>query len=110
MRPAVCPHQPRRGVPWVVFEGQNAARPKMASRAGVRVRPASSMSQIAMASRAPRLEYSPKMASSSVSSEAMTVAAEKVIDSPTPGEGVRDRVVGRAAGPEFFPDPEDEEQ
>jgi hypothetical protein len=41
------------------------------------------MSAIAMASGAPRLEYSPKVASSSVSSAAMTVAAEKVIDSPT---------------------------
>ena len=36
-----------------------------------------------MASGAPRLEYSPKVASSSVSSAAMTVVAENVIDSPT---------------------------
>jgi hypothetical protein len=83
MRPAVCPHQPRRGVPRVVLEGQNAARPKMASRAGVSVRPAAGMSPVAMASGAPRLEYSPKTAISRVSSEAITVAAEKVIDSPT---------------------------
>jgi len=63
-----------------------------------------------MASGAPTPEYHPKVASSRVSSAAMTVAAENVIDSPTRASAWVTASRGGAAGPQFLPEPEDQEQ
>ena len=91
-------------------DGQNAARPKMASSAGIRVRPAASISAIAMASGTPRAENSPNTASSRVSRAAMTVAAENVTDSPTRASALTTASCERASRPELLAHPEDQEQ
>ena len=56
IRVAIRPHRPVVSAPGLCFDGQNAARPKIASSAGSRVRPASSITPMPMASGMPRLE------------------------------------------------------
>ena len=55
-RVATLPHRPAEEVPGLGFDGQKAALPKIASNAGSRVSPASSMTPMPMASGMPRLE------------------------------------------------------
>ncbi len=56
MRVAIAPQAPVEEMPTRVFDGQKAARPKIASSAGVSVRPASRATPMPMASGMPRLE------------------------------------------------------
>ena len=53
-RAATRPQGRRRASRGTVFDGQNTARPKMASSAGSSVRPASSITAIADGERQPR--------------------------------------------------------
>ena len=55
-RAAIRPHTPVTSEPGRCFDGQNAALPKIASSAGSRVRPASSITPMPIASGMPRLE------------------------------------------------------
>ena len=82
-RAAICPHAPRFTCPATGMRGQKTARPKMARRAGSRVRLANRAMPIPMASAGPNPWYSPKVAMTTVQSAAITVRPEKVIDSPT---------------------------
>ncbi len=52
-REAICPQVPRLTCPATGIRGQKTARPKMASRAGSKVRLASSAMPIPMASAGP---------------------------------------------------------
>ena len=56
MRAAIRPHAPLVAPPGLGLDGQNAARPKIASSAGSSVRPATSMTPMPIASGMPRLE------------------------------------------------------
>src|SRR5512142_3042372 len=77
------PHHPARPVPGRTEDGQNAAGPQIASRAGSRVSPATSISPIAMASGAASTEYRLKEAAASDSNAAIRTPAENVIVSHT---------------------------
>src|SRR5579859_3955400 len=55
-RVATLPHRPAEEVPGFGFDGQKAALPKIASSAGSRVSPASSMMPMPIASGMPKLE------------------------------------------------------
>ena len=56
IRAAIRPQARSVEPPALGFDGQNAARPKIASSAGSRVRPASSITPMPIASGMPRLE------------------------------------------------------
>jgi hypothetical protein len=83
IREQAGPHHPGRPVPGRTEDGQNATGPQIASSAGSRVSPATSISPMAMASGAASPEYRLKEAVASDSSAAMRTPAENVIVSPT---------------------------